>query len=194
MTWSGWLWWIKSKLYNILRPGFILKDENEALFSMLQQVIGDSVKKVLDIGTGTGNSYRLLNRFSVYKVGLDTSLAMLYQNSEKRGLVNGDILTVPFREGTFNLVVCIGVSEYLPDLCTLLKAIKSLLTERGYLVISISPNTVLNLLRSLSGHRLYLRDDKQMKLAAADQRFEFIKKDKTRMQHQYLLQKNISLE
>jgi len=189
MNWSKWLWRVKAKLYDTLRPGFMLKAENEAVLSLLQQIPQNSIHRVLDVGTGTGNSYYLLDAYSVFKVGIDTSPAMLNKNPYKSKLVNGDILAAPFRPDTFDLVLCIGVSEYSTDLAFLLRKLNLLLSGKGFLVFTISPKNSLNFLRMLSGHRLFLCDDTSVKTIINETGFKIVKKTGTMMQVQYLLLK-----
>jgi SAM-dependent methyltransferase len=192
VRWSNYLWEIKSKFYNKVRPGFLLSRETEAVVSLLGQISFDSVKRVLDAGSGTGNSMRLLDNYTVLKVELDTSMAMLQKNSESRIRVNGDICSAPFKSHVIDLIVCIGVSEYLPDLYCLLKEFHSLLTDNGHLILTISPPVFFNKMRFLSGHRLFLRDGNQVVNIIKESNFNLIDTKKTTIQIQYLLQKKTS--
>jgi SAM-dependent methyltransferase len=189
MNWSAGFWRVKSKLYDTLRPGFILKAENETVRSLLQQIPSNAIRRVLDVGTGTGNSYRLLDAYTVLKVGLDASLAMLLENRSGGVLVTGSILNAPFRAGTFDLILCVGVSEYLADTALLLQSLHVLLTNKGYLVFTVSPKKKLNYLRLVSGHRLYLRDEMDAENMIKDNRFELVVRAATILQVQFLLRK-----
>jgi SAM-dependent methyltransferase len=190
LNWAKWLWGIKARIYNRVRPGFLLKGEMEAVESLLGQISFESIKCVLDVGSGTGNSIRSLDKYTVFTVALDTSLAMLQKNSKRIFRVNGDICTVPFKPDRFELIICVGVSEYLPDLDNLLKTFYSLLTDTGYLLFTVSPGHFLNKLRFFSGHRLFLRDGNQVVKSLTENNFTLIHTMRTTIQVQYLLQKN----
>ena len=75
-------------------------------------------RSLLDIGGGTGN-YALALREAGFRLTLvDLSPAMLRQAAGKlgpAGLVLGDALRLPFRQGAFDCAVSVNVSHHVPD-------------------------------------------------------------------------------
>ena len=56
-----------------------------------------------------------------------------------------------------NLILCVGLSEYILDLQMLATEIFRLLAADGYAIITLSPPNILNQIRKLMGHKIYLR-------------------------------------
>lgn len=87
--------------------------------------------KVLDIGCGTGETAVKLMRRGYEVWGLDIAEAMIRHARERCGSGQfqvGDCEHIPFRDDTFDAVVCLGVIEYLDtderalrEMCRVLK-------------------------------------------------------------------------
>ena len=187
--WSRCLWKIKSPVYDWLRLRLLQKRDYAAVTMLLNKVPFNSVRQVLDAGSGTGGSLSLLTAYTPNAIGLDSSMAMLRKTTAAGILVNGDIMASPFNTGIFDLILCVGVSEYIADLENLLITLNLHLCGGGYLIFTQSPVNGLNFLRKLSGHRLYLRNEQQTEKYFKETNFKIIKKSRTIIQAQYLLQK-----
>lgn len=125
--------------------------------------------RALDLATGTGNGLALLaGRCSVY--GLDRSRVMLrYARRQvpRAAMVCGEAQRPPFRSGSFALVSCVGLAEYLPEMGELLQAIGSSLWPNGAAVVSVSPANALLVARRALGHQLYYHDPDAVRKWAA---------------------------
>ncbi len=90
--------------------------ERNALLSLLEDFEG---RYALEVGIGTGHfGCMLARRFDL--VGFDLSAGMLRIARERcgddlLGLVRGDALRLPFKDGIFDLVYAITVLEFLGD-------------------------------------------------------------------------------
>src|ERR1041384_8577457 len=68
--------------------------------------------RVLDLGAGTGRIGRAFQAAGDFYVGLDSSLEMLrefHQRQREARLVHADGASLPFRDGTFDLVMLMQV-------------------------------------------------------------------------------------
>jgi SAM-dependent methyltransferase len=117
-------------VYESRRVGKKWDSENEAVQELLEYIPEGS--KVLDCPVGTGRLFRYFNARKFQTSGLDASADMLEQArmaAEKVGgtlsLKEGDIRSLPFPDGSFDLVVCVrflnlikrdGVEVVVPEL------------------------------------------------------------------------------
>jgi ubiquinone/menaquinone biosynthesis C-methylase UbiE len=111
------------------------------------ELLGNGPGRVIDIGSGPGVfSAELLGRgFRVVEV--DVSLEML---RESRGriaaalsgapvrYVEGGLPRLPFADGVFDAVLCIGVLAYLPDPAESLREMRRVLRPGGVAIIQVS--------------------------------------------------------
>jgi len=91
--------------------------ERRALLRLLEPKVGE---RVLEVGCGTGHWTRWFRQgLGMRVVGLDLSERML---AAARGqlpevpFVRGDALVLPFRGGSFDVVVAVAVLEFVPKL------------------------------------------------------------------------------
>jgi len=90
--------------------------------------------KALDVGCGTGHYMAILSSLGFDVAGVDGSEEMLAharQNNPQSRLEFADVDRIPFSDAQFDLVLCIEVIRYLPDLTGLLKEISRLLKPGG---------------------------------------------------------------
>lgn len=89
---------------------------------LLQAMEGRSVRRGLDLGTGVGRvAVRIAGELTRI-VGADLAPGMLERtrrNARAAGVLNLDLArlrsdTLPFRDGAFDLVACLGLLEHLP--------------------------------------------------------------------------------
>ncbi len=107
-------WDLRSKSYD-KSPGHICLPE--VWKSVLSEVF-DSRAMILDVGTGTGFLASLLAEMGHEVVGLDLSSGMLSvakRRAAKAGFVLGDAESLPFRDSSFDAVVCRHLLWTLPN-------------------------------------------------------------------------------
>lgn len=97
------------------------------------------LEKVLDIGCGSGDGLRAIASRGGFAYGLDLSSGMLARasrNVEARGhLVRGDAITLPYRAGAFDKIVCANSFHHYFDHRAALREIRRVLKPQGLLVI-----------------------------------------------------------
>ncbi len=99
---------------------------------------------VLDAGCGTGYGTAEFSRTAATAVGLDISrdaidYARRHYSLENVRFLQASCTAMPFREGSFNLVVAFEVIEHLRDWRGFLLELRRVLTAGGQCVIS-TPN------------------------------------------------------
>ena len=99
--------------------------------------------KVLDAGCGDGFFLHLLSKTTGSELtGLDDNpkalaLAKKYVKSKKMKLINGDVLNMPFKDNTFDRIICSEVLEHLPNDIVGLKEFKRVLKKGGLVAITV---------------------------------------------------------
>lgn len=95
-------------------------------------------KKILDLGCGTGSTLLKLKEWG-WAVGMDISpLALSY--SQQRGvgpLVESSAQALPFKAGSFDLILGLDILEHLDDDLGALREIFSVLKPGGYALITV---------------------------------------------------------
>jgi len=117
-------------LWSIIR-----RAEEIAVLECAGEIAG---KKCLDAGCGTGYYTRLLLRHGASHpvTGVDYSAAMVEQYETiigTRGVV-GNLAKLELGE-SFDLIICAGALEFVPDVPATIQALERHLTARGRLVI-----------------------------------------------------------
>jgi SAM-dependent methyltransferase len=106
---------------------------------------------VLDIGCGEGrHSWEVCKQWTCYIYGVDideTSLKkahysfhLLDQKGELKGnwaLLKADITRLPFRDGTFDKIICSEVLEHVRDDMSAIRELARVLKDEGILAISV---------------------------------------------------------
>jgi len=104
-----------------------------------------SYTRMLDVGCGVGYNLAKLANIADYGVGIDISLGAIkvakrLLKSAREGdydLLVTDAQLLPFRRGTFDLVICTEVLEHLPDDKQSITEIARILKKGGEIVISV---------------------------------------------------------
>jgi 2-polyprenyl-3-methyl-5-hydroxy-6-metoxy-1,4-benzoquinol methylase len=98
---------------------------------------------ILDAGCGDGVQLQALTELPGKGVwGIDYNLLRTRrarQNAPAANIVCGDLLRLPFRQGTFDVVVCSQVIEHIPEDTGLLESLASALRAGGLLILG-TPN------------------------------------------------------
>lgn len=103
--------------------------------------------RLLDVGCGTGHQMAQLRRRGFNVTGVDASVAMLEQarlNNPAAELRLADVETLPFPEASFDLVVCVEVLRYLPQLSGCLREMARVLKPGGVCLATAVPRYNLN--------------------------------------------------
>lgn len=110
-----------------------------------------SQKMILDVGSGAGQILRHLLKHArpdAHLVGFDLSHKMLLRarkklKSDRPAYVAGDLMHMPFRDGTFDCVTCGWTIEHLPDPQPGLREIHRVLKPGGSALILATEDTML---------------------------------------------------
>lgn len=138
------------KLEGLIQGGSFLASEmverKRAVLAFVDTYAGDRKLSVLDIGCGTGMTMRDILRRGHSVVGADITEAMLNQAKavvsqypDQASCILSDVENVPFEDGSFDVVVCMGVLQYLQ---TDEKAVREIhrVVRPGGLVVLTLPN------------------------------------------------------
>ncbi len=186
-------WKTRSRIYSFLRHIFpanlFFKEECDAIARFLA-AIPEAPKTLLDLGTGTGDSLHLVKN-AQKRVLLDHSWSML--SRVKCGTTDyrviGDLESLPLKSGQFDILSCIGASEYVAGKAALLRQIFLVLKPGGHALVTFSPKSWYTTLRNLLGIRIYPLSESTVQDLVTAQSFYIVKASRTRMQSQFLLQK-----
>lgn len=96
-------------------------------------------ERVLDLGCGPGDGIRAIAARGGRAIGLDYSEGMLEKaraNVGQRGpLLRGDAAALPFKDGSFDKVVCTNSFHHYPDQVSALAELRRVLRKGGLLVL-----------------------------------------------------------
>lgn len=97
---------------------------------------------ILDCGCGFGSFYNLTKDSNT--IYLDISLNLLKKFNIKTNKICGDILNLPFKDKSFDLILCIDVLEHV-DYKKALSEIKRVLKNNGVcIVVVVNKNSIIN--------------------------------------------------
>jgi malonyl-CoA O-methyltransferase len=115
-------------------------------------------KFVLDVGSGTGQFTQRLKKIypQAMVIGLDIAFSMLLQGKSKQRwwkkkpiLINGDMLSLPFSAGVFDLIFSNQVFHWATTLKSLMGELYRVLNKDGCLMFStLGPDTFVELKKS----------------------------------------------
>jgi ubiquinone/menaquinone biosynthesis C-methylase UbiE len=100
-------------------------------------------ERFLDVGCGTGHLSKIANRHFKMCVGVDISEAMLKKaRSSINNLAFADILQLPFKEDSFDMIGCHSVLHHLSDPVLFVKIAYRLLRPGGILFTDYDLNAL----------------------------------------------------
>jgi ubiquinone/menaquinone biosynthesis C-methylase UbiE len=192
------IWNIQALFYKFLRrnpvSARILKAENETASSLLERISPGQINRILDIGPGRGNSLKLLHSIQAHIFGLDLTRKMITKTRPEYSNVlffQGDIVRLPVMDQRMDIITCLGVMEYIKYQKIALQEIYRVLRPGGYTLISLPRKSLLNYLRRLLGHRMYIPALGSMTPILRIINFELVAQKNTLLQSQLLLKKTI---
>jgi SAM-dependent methyltransferase len=107
-------------------------------------------QRVLDVGCGSGRFAEIALSTGARLVAVDYSAAIdacaVNLAGPDRDFVQADIYRLPFKDGTFDYVYCIGVLQHTPDPDRAFRSLLPPLRSRGKIAVDIYPKTWLNFL------------------------------------------------
>ena len=126
---------------------FELKRRKEIVFNFIEKVNSEKIKRTLDLGCGAGQYLVQLSGLGFECYGVDISEEMLKITREKLTslnvtnvtLINSDCYKLPLEDNFFELIICIGVLEYLDSEKKALLEIRRLLKPGGFVIVTF-PN------------------------------------------------------
>lgn len=132
-----------------------VREKEKAAFLALMRRLEIKEPRVLDVACGTGQYLSLIKDGSIF-CGLDLSENML-RASKNNGAscILGDATVLPFKDGSFDLVLCMGLVEYFRDKQGILAEVGRVMRREGYAIVSYSRKGLLNTMRNLLGSRVY---------------------------------------
>lgn len=129
-----------------------------------KKVILDLIKgsqgKLLDLGCGDGVFLKELGR----GVGLDISKTRLKRaKKHSNKLVEGDAQQLPFKNKSFDTILCTALIEHLPNQEECLKEMRRTLKDDGKVVLSIPIAGLYRLILARLGIKLYLNPEEHLR-------------------------------
>lgn len=188
------LWDWKANFYDLSRNLFpfslILTKETENLKELILQIrFKDG--KILDVGTGTGTVLHLFPN-NVLKFAVDNSLTMINRAKQKHQVnyIVADSSKLPFESLVFEVVCAVGLFEYQKTPLEFLNELRRVLTPNGFIILTYSQRRILNYLRNLFGHHIYLQSCESFNRLLKLTGFSIKILGQSLLQRQVLLQKN----
>ncbi len=189
------IWALKSGFYQIARKNplsyFFLTNERKGLKKLISELDISNHSAILDLGVGRGNSLSLLPR-SEQIISIDNCFDMVFRTRQENPdllFIQADACALPFADNYFDLISCVGLSEYIQDINNLLNDINRVLARKKSVIFTISPKNPLTFLRFLLGHKLYPYSDREICNLFESHNFIVVDKVKTMLQFQYLITK-----
>lgn len=143
---------------NLLQDDAYLRDQNLLVKDRINKAFSWlSGRRILNIGTGQGyfeKSYILKVKNDLY-VGIDISTEGLKNLKEIiTNRVNASITSLPFKNESFDLLICMEVLEHLPksSINLVFNEMKRILTEQGKMIISVPIYEPVSLVDHPVGH------------------------------------------
>lgn len=107
---------------------------------LIHDYLGNAPLRVLDLGCGSGTYVRLLTGLGYRVIGLDYSMPTLRRARNGDLLdpgtyVEGEAYRLPFRDGTFDLVLGIGILQALADTDRAIDQLLRVLRPGGWVIL-----------------------------------------------------------
>lgn len=143
---------IASKYHEKRKSKLIYNEYNEmpATLSLLKNVKG---RKILDLGCGTGIYTKILKKRGAIASGIDLSPKMIElakKNVKGVDFRVGSVYKLPYKPGTFDMVLASLVMNYFSNLDKAFREIKRVLKRDGVFIFSID-NPVINVTHRIKG-------------------------------------------
>jgi SAM-dependent methyltransferase len=87
--------------------------------------------RVLDVGSGDGESLWLVSRFGATSVGLDIKPSGGFS-------IKGTAIELPFKDGSFGVVMCLRTLQHIREDRAALREMRRVMKPGGYLVMAVA--------------------------------------------------------
>lgn len=114
--------------------------KQELILSLIESVLKEHFSVVLEVGCGTGGLLQQLVRRNRVVLGLDISYQVLSRCANRGlrpSLVQGHAERLPFKDGTFDLVIASEVLEHAADDADIVQECNRVLKTAGVLIITV---------------------------------------------------------
>ncbi len=94
---------------------------------------------VIDVGCGVGSNLPLIKSMGFKVIGIDSECYSLSYAKNLSGtlLINGDVLKLPFKSNSTELIIATDILEHLDDDSMGIKEIRRALTPEGNLILTV---------------------------------------------------------
>ncbi len=104
----------------------------------------DRTLKILDVGGGTGNHWREKVSDGKDFYLLDENRSMLSHSEEEIRAIQGDAQSTPFKEKTFDVVLCVDALHHFDDRLGSLEEMDRMLKPKGKIIfVDFDPENIL---------------------------------------------------
>jgi len=116
------------------------KDSYDYLDRMPLDFLKNGKKVILDLGCGMGSDIGRFTKSNTHVIGVDIADSIEAVNQRFKGqenidLIQADIYNLPFKEGTFDLIYCLGVLHHLPNIKKAFKKMVDLTKRNGAILV-----------------------------------------------------------
>lgn len=161
-------------LYAVEDRHFWFRARNWVVAALIRRVVSnlDCPYRVLEVGCGTGNTLRVVDKFCHRGAVVGTDVFMeglrIARTRTARPLVQGGAMQLPFK-GSFDVVCMFDVLEHFEDDERIVRAVRTVQTDAGTLVLTVPAYPALwSYFDELSRHwRRYTRGELTRKLQEA---------------------------
>ncbi|MGA2628278.1 MAG: methyltransferase domain-containing protein [Candidatus Bathyarchaeia archaeon] len=144
--------------YNQISKVYDRKKRETYLRILRNSIEGYKPKRVIDLGCGSGLALSWLDG---ERIGVDLSPELIQNAHDGPDYVVADLEITPFKDQSFDLVICIDVAEHLPSLRVVEEAHRILTNEGVFQLSTVDPKYGL-LLEVLERLRLKLPEGPHM--------------------------------
>lgn len=133
---------------NGVKNNFLQRKWHSGKLNAVLDLIENEPKNVLDVGSASGWFLHNINKkYPKSKcVGIDKyKEAVVYGNKKYKNLklIYADAHNLPFKAGSFDLIICTEVLEHVKDPDIVLKEIKRVLSKKGDAIIEMDSGNIL---------------------------------------------------
>jgi SAM-dependent methyltransferase len=119
-------------------PAYLIYDRlrSESIGRLAQNCSGPA----LIVGCGSRRDFSIISNLTPI-FAFDLSFEAVHSVPHGKDLLTADALAIPFRSGSFSLIICSEVLEHIPDIGSAIKELRRVIQPQGTLIVS-SPNWI----------------------------------------------------